>query len=132
MSDSNTLSRTLALGRPNPLSEVLMFNHHALADRAGAILFEKAELRMNALLAEHGVSDPKELPPATAFEIFQRAVIETAAATFPTANVEMLTHGFRSFAHPAFSPAYERVVSWAAGPGDPFGAAKERLNKGWN
>jgi len=86
-----------------------MFNDHALADCAGAILIEKAERRLDALLAEHGVSDPKELPPATAFEIFQRAVIETAAATFPAANVEMLKHNCRSFGHSAFLTAMERM-----------------------
>jgi hypothetical protein len=73
-----------------------MFNRHALADKAGAVLFEKAEPRMNAFLAEHGVSDPKELPPAVASEIFRRAVIETAAAHFPGADLELLGHGFRS------------------------------------
>ena len=104
----------------NPLSEVLMFNDHALADCAGAILIEKAERRLDALLAEHGVSDPKELPPATAFEIFQRAVIETAAATFPAANVEMLKHNCRSFGHSAFLTAMERMRVSCKSPGDAF------------
>jgi hypothetical protein len=52
-----------------------MFNRHALADKADAILFEKAEPRLAALFAEHGASHPRELPPAVASEIFQRAVI---------------------------------------------------------
>ena len=97
-----------------------MFNDHALADCAGAILIEKAERRLDALLAEHGVSDPKELPPATAFEIFQRAVIETAAATFPAANVEMLKHNCRSFGHSAFLTAMERMRVSCKSPGDAF------------
>ena len=104
----------------NLLSEIRMLNDHALADCAGAILIEKAERRLDALLAEHGVSDPKELPPATAFEIFQRAVIETAAATFPAANVEMLKHGCRSFGHSAFLTAMERMRVSCKSPGDAF------------
>jgi hypothetical protein len=86
-----------------------MFNRHALADQAGAILFAKAEPRLNALLAEHGASDPSELPLAVQGEILQRAVVETAAANFPAANIEMLRHGFGSFAHPAFLPAVRRM-----------------------
>ena len=33
-----------------------MINNHALADKAGAILFQKVERRVKALLAEHGAS----------------------------------------------------------------------------
>jgi hypothetical protein len=79
-----------------------MFNRHGLADAAGAILFQKAERRFEGLLAQHGVSNPSELPTALQERILQRAIVETAAATFPTANIEMLKHGFRSHAHSAF------------------------------
>ncbi len=101
-----------------------MFDGHAFADSVGALFFKKAEARLGALLAEYGVSDPSELPLDVQGEILQRAIVETAAANFPTANIAALRHGFRSFTHPAFIPAFERVMSWAAGTGDPFGAAE--------
>jgi hypothetical protein len=62
-----------------------MFNRHDLADAAGAILFQKAERRFKGLLAQHGVSNPSELPTALQEQILQRAIVETTAATFPTA-----------------------------------------------
>ena len=40
-----------------------MFKPDLLADKAGAILFEKIDQRLESLLAEHGVSDPGELAP---------------------------------------------------------------------
>ena len=86
-----------------------MFNRHGLADAAGAILFQKAERRFGGLLAQHGVSNPSELPTALQEQILQRAIVETAAATFPTANIEMLNHGFRSSAHSAFLSGIERM-----------------------
>jgi len=100
-----------------------MFNRHAPADKAGAILFEKAEPRLSALLAEHGALHPRELPPAVASEIFRRAVIETAGANFPTANHEALGHGIRSFVHPAFVPAWDQVRSSTAIGSDAFAMA---------
>jgi hypothetical protein len=100
-----------------------MFDRHTFADRVGALFFEKAEARMDALLAEYGVSHPRDLPRAVAGEIFARAVVETAAANFPTANLELLGHGIRSFAHPAFIPAWDRVRSSTAIHGDAFAMA---------
>ena len=52
-------------------------------------------------------------------EVFQRAIVE-AAGCFPTANIEQLAHGFRSFVHPAFMPAWDRVKSATAVGRDPF------------
>jgi hypothetical protein len=100
-----------------------MSNPHPLADQASAILFEKAERRLEALLAEQGASDPSEVPPAVAAEIFRRAVVETAASNFPTANLQALDRGFRSFVHPAFVPAWDRVRSSTAIGSDPFAIA---------
>jgi len=74
-----------------------MFNHDTLADNAGAILLDKTEQHLAALLAEHEVSDPGGLSRALQSQLLQRAILETAATTFPTANLEMLKHGFRSF-----------------------------------
>jgi hypothetical protein len=37
-----------------------MPNPHALADKVGVILLQKVERRLEALLAEHGASDPGE------------------------------------------------------------------------
>jgi len=87
-----------------------MFNGDILAAKAGAILFEKTERRLAALLAEHGASDPGELPRALLVQLFQRAILETAVANFPAANLEMLKHGFRSFTHSAFLTAMERMT----------------------
>ena len=46
-------------------------------------------------------------------EVLQRAIAE-AAGCFPTANLGQLAHGFRSFVHPAFMPAWDRVKSATA------------------
>ena len=96
-----------------------MFKPDPLADKAGAILFEKIDQRLESLLAEHGVSDPSELTPTQMNEVSQRAIVE-AAGCFPTANLEQLAHGFRSFAHPAFMPAWDRVRAATAVGRDPF------------
>src|ERR1700719_153331 len=72
-----------------------MFKPDPLADKAGAILFEKIDQRLESLLAEHGVSDPSELTPTQMNEVSQRAIVE-AAGCFPTANLTPLAHGFRS------------------------------------
>jgi hypothetical protein len=74
-----------------------MFDQHALADEAGAILFEKVERRLEALLAEHGASVPGELPPALQGQLLQDALVDTAAASFPTTDIDMLKHGLQSF-----------------------------------
>ena len=97
-----------------------MFNSHGLADAAGAILFQKAERRFEGLLAQHGVSNPSELPTALQEQILQRAIVETAAATFPTANIEMLSHGYRSHAHSAFLAGIERMKLSCRDEGDAF------------
>src|ERR1700730_5682809 len=97
-----------------------MIDRHAFADRIGAPLFETAETRMGPLLAEYGVSHPRDLPRAVAGEIFARAVVETAAADFPTADLEQLAHGSRAFAHPAVLPARYRVKSLTATGSDAF------------
>ena len=97
-----------------------MFTSDTLADAAGAILFEKAERRLEALLAEHGAADPGELPRAMQAQLLQRAIVETAATNFPAANFEMTKHGFRSFTHSAFLTAMERMRLSCKGPGDAF------------
>jgi hypothetical protein len=86
-----------------------MPNDCDLADTAAAILFEKAEPRLNALLAAHDASHAEQLPEAMSREIFRRALVETAAADFPCADLEALSHGIQSFTHSAFSAAFERV-----------------------
>jgi hypothetical protein len=86
-----------------------MFNRHAMADAACALLLEKARIRLTALFAEYGTFDASELPRAVQSEIFRRAIIESAAANFPTSNLQLLSHGLKSFDHPAFVPAWERM-----------------------
>jgi hypothetical protein len=99
-----------------------MINRHALAGKAGALLFEKADRRFEALLAEHGASDPSELPRALQCDILRRAIVDTAAAHFPTADLHALDHGTRSLTHPAFIPAWDRVRSLTV-DGDAFAMA---------
>jgi hypothetical protein len=95
-----------------------MFNSDTLADAASAILFAKTERRLEALLAEQGTSDPSELGPAASAEILRRAIVGAAAVDFPTANLQQMDHGLRSFGHPEFVPAWERVRSSTAIAGD--------------
>jgi hypothetical protein len=101
-----------------------MFNCHALADTAGALAFEKIERRLEALLAEHGASDPSELSRTLRCEMLRRAILETAVLNFPTANLEALDHGTRSFTHPAFVPAYERMRLATKGGSDALGMTR--------
>src|SRR5215471_1212383 len=97
-----------------------MFALDTLADKASAILIEKTEQRLNALLAEYGVSDPSELPLDVQIQLLRRASVEAAAANFPTANLEMLQHGLRSFTHSAFIAAMDRMSVSCRTPGDAF------------
>ena len=92
-------------------------------ENAGALLAERAEPRLRALLAEHGVQRPSELPRAVAAEIFRRALVETAAATAPNASLDALDHGMRSFLHPAFGGAFERIRALTSANFDAFAMA---------
>ncbi len=97
-----------------------MLNSDILATAAGTILIEKTERRLEALLAEHGASGPGELPRPLQGQLLQRAILETAATSFPAANLDMLRHGFRSFSHSAFLTAMERMRLSCKGPCDAF------------
>src|SRR5215831_17094905 len=97
-----------------------MFATDTLAAEASAILIERTERRLEALLAEHGASDPNELPHALQFQLLQRAIIEAAATDFPATNLEMLQHGLHSFTHPAFKTAMERMRVSCKTAGDAF------------
>jgi hypothetical protein len=97
-----------------------MFCSDTLAEKASAILIEKTERRLAALLAEHGVSDPGELSRALQSQLLRSAIFEAAAATFPSAILEMLKHGFQSFAHPAFLDAMDRMRVSCRSPSDAF------------
>jgi hypothetical protein len=97
-----------------------MFNSDTLADAASAILFAKTERRLKALLAEQDTADPRELGPAASADILRRAMLETAAVDFPTANLQQLDHGFRSFTHFAFDEAMQRMKLLCKNPGDAF------------
>jgi len=87
-----------------------MFSSNTLADEASTILFEKAERQLEALLAEHGASDPTELPLALQRQLLQRAIAETATPSVPEAKLEMFKHGLQSFIHPAFLDAMDRMT----------------------
>ena len=50
----------------------------------------------------------------------RRAILETAAVDFPTANLQQMDHGFRSFAHFAFDEAMQRMKLSCKTPGDAF------------
>jgi len=71
-------------------------------------------------LAEHGGVDPRQIPRTLVGEIAQRALLEAAAANFPQAELGLLGHGIRSFAHPAFLPALERIMLSSKGGCDAF------------
>ena len=100
-----------------------MFQSDPLAE-AGAILFEKAEQRLAVLLGKHGAQHPGGLPRPLQLELAERALLETAATISPTGNLEMLKHGFRSFTHPAFLGAMDRMVRSCRNPGDAFEMAR--------
>ena len=97
-----------------------MFTSDTLADAAGAILIEKTEERLRALPADHGASQPDELPRSVQAELLRRATVETAAVNFPTANLDQLDHGSRSFTHPASIAAMERMSIACKSAGDAF------------
>jgi len=109
-----------AEGKPPYYRLGRMTDRHAFADAAGAILMKMAETRLTALLAEYGVADRRELPLSIQNEVLQRAVVGTAAANFPTANLEAVARGIESFAHPAFFPALERMWLATKGGSDAF------------
>ena len=97
-----------------------MFDRYALADAACAILMQEVGSRLNAILAEHRVSNPSQLPRGVVDEVIERAIVETAVARLPTANLEALRHGCKSFTHPAFFPALERMRLSTKGGSDTF------------
>jgi hypothetical protein len=100
-----------------------MSDRHVFADELGALLSEIARPRINALRSEHNAAPPSGLPRAKVGKIMQQVLVETTSANFPTANFEALDHGFRSFLHPAFMPAWDRVRSLTATGGDAFSMA---------
>jgi hypothetical protein len=83
------------------------------------MLFDKVERRLEALLAEHGVSNPDELPRSLQWQLLQQASVE-AAANFPTANLAMMRHQLRSFGHSAFLGAMDRMIVSCKYPSDAF------------
>jgi hypothetical protein len=86
-----------------------MSNNYDLAETAAAILFEKAQPRLDALLAEHGALHPEQLPESVSTEILRRAIVETAAVDFPCTDLTALSHDILSFMHSAFHAASERI-----------------------
>ena len=101
-----------------------MFQSNPLAEKASAILFERTDQRLEALLAQHGVRDSSELPRPLQLQLLEKAMIGAAAATFPTGNLEMLQHGLRSVSHPAFVSAMERMALSCRSAGDAFEMAR--------
>ncbi len=88
-----------------------MLDHHDSARPIGALHIERAAHRLDAMLHEHGVPDPLDLPLDLAVELMRRALIETATQHPPTADFNPMDHGFRSFMHPAFAAALTEVKS---------------------
>ena len=101
-----------------------MFQSAPLAERASAILFQNTEQQLEALLAEHGARDLSELPRPLQLQLLESAMIGAAATSFPTGDLEMLQHGFRSVTHPAFHDAMERMVLSCKFPGDAMEMAR--------
>ena len=84
---------------------------------------EKAEPKLAAALARHGVTSPDQLPPEVARKVFQEAMTQTAAEHFPGAQIDALQHGLAAFQHPRFSAAFTRIRSKLETPGDAFAMA---------
>src|SRR6202022_2178107 len=93
------------------------------AGKAFDALAAKAEPRLIAALAEHGVSDPWELPETVAAEVFRKATIETAALHVPMADLKGLDRLLRAFAHRLLLPAWRGVKVQARVQRDPFAPA---------
>ena len=98
-----------------------MFEGHALSG-VGAAIVQKAESRLQALLAEEGVSNLSELPPSEAAAIQQKAVSDIAPH-FSPAEHDRLSHTVHSVWHPAFLPALDRVSIAMTFPSDPLAQA---------
>jgi hypothetical protein len=84
---------------------------------------QKAEPKLKAALARHGVSSPEQLPPEVARKIFQDIFIQTAAENFPSAQLDALKHGFTAFQHPRFGAAFKKVKAQLDMPSDAFAMA---------
>src|SRR5688500_10139476 len=86
-----------------------MANLDPIAAAALSRLRERAEPKLAAALARHGVNSPKELSPELAGQIFQETLLQTAAENFPAAQLDALKHGLNAFRHPLFGPAFDRL-----------------------
>lgn len=86
-------------------------------------LGNKAEPKLKAILAQHGVSSPHELPREVASKIFQDILIQTAVESFPDAQIEALKHGMASFQHDRFGPAFSKLKNELGRPSDAFAFA---------
>jgi hypothetical protein len=93
---------------------------HTPADLVVSIFCQDAQRRLKSLLAEHGASEPGEVPVGVQKEILRRAAVEAVAANFPAVNPDVVDHSFRSFLHPAFLPALERMKLATRGASDAF------------
>ena len=91
-----------------------------IAMAALARMREKAEPKLAAALARHGVSAPNQLPAGLAAQIFQDTMLQTAAENFPGAQLDALRHGLNAFRHPLFGPAFDRLRSHLASKSDAF------------
>jgi hypothetical protein len=92
-----------------PQKDYQMSNHQDLAETVAGILFAKAQLRLNAMFAEHGALHPEQLPESVSTEILRRALVETAAVGFPSIDLPALSHDILSFMHSAFHAAAELI-----------------------
>jgi len=81
---------------------------------------QRAEPKLKAALKARGVSSPDELPPEVARQVFQEALVQTAAESFPNAQIDALNHGLTAFQHPLFGPAFSRVKAVLSGRTDAF------------
>ena len=98
-----------------------MFKGYALSG-AGAAIVEKAKNRLQALLAEQGVSGLSELPRSEAAALQLKAVSDVAPH-FSPAELDRLSHSAHSIWHPAFLPALERVSIATNFPSGPLAPA---------
>jgi hypothetical protein len=96
---------------------------HTLADVGASMFYKELVRRVAPLLAEHGASEPGELPAAVRRECLCR-VVQSLAANFPAVNPQAVDHVLASVFHPAFVSARERIRLASKGGGNAFEMAR--------
>jgi hypothetical protein len=84
---------------------------------------QKAEPKLKAALAQHGVSSPAQLSREVASKILQDVLIQTATESFPAIQLDALKHGLTAFQHPRFVTAFTKLKAQMDAPSSAFAMA---------